>query len=85
MMRLGAASIGLLVVAQVAVYSPRALPSMILAAALIVAVFIVEEGRVRSARSGEKSAAKRVCRHGSTSFQPFDGDDAARSRIGGKR
>lgn len=82
MIRLGVASIGLLVVAQVAVYSPRALPSMILAAALIVAIFAVEETRVKEAKRGKKSADKRVCHHGGTSFQAGEGDDYARSQVG---
>ncbi len=81
MMRLVAASAGLLVAAQVAVYSPRALPSMLLAAALIIALFIVEEGRVKSARNAEDYARERVCHHGGTNFQAGEGDDAARAQV----
>jgi hypothetical protein len=80
MTRLAVAAVALLVIAQIAVYSPRALPSMILAAVVVAAVVVVEEGRVSSARSGEKSAKKRVCHHGGTSFQPFDGDEKSRGR-----
>jgi hypothetical protein len=84
MTRLALAAFALLVIAQIAVYSPRALPSMILAAAAVAALFVIEEGRVKSARSAEKSANKRVCHHGGTSFQPYDGDDAARHQVGGR-
>jgi hypothetical protein len=84
MTRLALAAFALLVLAQIAVYSPRALPSMILAAAAVIAVLVFEEGRVRSARSAEDTAAKRVCHHGGTSFQAYDGDDAARHQVGGR-
>jgi hypothetical protein len=78
MKRLALASIALLVIAQIAAYSPRALPSMILAAALVVAVFVFEEGRVTTARSAEKSAKERECHHGGTSFRPYEGDEGVR-------
>jgi hypothetical protein len=82
MTRLALAAFALLVIAQVAVYSPDALPSMILAAALVAAVFAFEETRVSEARRRRESAEKRVCHHGGTTFQPFDGDDAVRHQVG---
>jgi len=84
-MRLVAAAVALLVIAQIAVYSPRALPSMILAAALVVAILAVEETRVHRARDAEDYARERVCHHGGTDFQAGDGDDYARSQVGRKR
>jgi hypothetical protein len=78
MMRLGIASVAVLALAQVAVYSPDALPSMILAAALVAVVFVVEETRVREARRAEHFAEEHACRHGGTSFRPHDEDGGER-------
>jgi len=72
------ASAALLVAAQVAVFSPRALPSMILAAALVVVILAAEETRVREARRHEGYAEDHVCHHGGTPFQPYEGDEEAR-------
>jgi hypothetical protein len=78
--RLALGAFALLVIAQIAVYSPRALPSMILAAAAVIALLVFEEGRVRSARSAEDTAAKRVCHHGGSSWGPFDPNGDERER-----
>lgn len=78
MKRLGLAALALLVIAQIAVYSPRALPSMILAAALVVVVLVIEETRVREARRAENFAEGHVCHHGGTDFTPFEGDETRR-------
>jgi hypothetical protein len=67
-----------LVIAQVAVFSPRALPSMILAAAALAAVLVVEETRVREARRAEHYAEGHVCHHGGTTFQPSEDDGGQR-------
>jgi len=82
MTRLMLAAVALLVIAQIAVFSPRALPSMILAAAAVVVVVVLEEGRVTTARSGEDSAKKRECHHGGTSFMPHEGDEPERAKVG---
>jgi len=74
------ASAALLVAAQVAVFSPRALPSMILAAALVVVILAAEETRVREARRHEGYAEDHVCHHGATGFDPSDPDGTLRRR-----
>jgi len=81
MKRLGLAGLVISLLAQVAVYSPRALPSMLLAAAAVAAVVLFEEGRVSTARSAEKSAKDRECHHGpATGFDPSDPDGSLRRR-----
>lgn len=81
MKRIGLAGLAVTLLAQVAVYSPRALPSMILAAAAVAAVVLFEEGRVRAARSAEDTAVRRECHHGPvTGFDPSDPDGTLRRR-----
>lgn len=53
--------------------------SFLIGAALTAAA---EETRVHEAHRDEKSWRKRTCRHMATRFQPYEGDDAARSRVG---
>jgi uncharacterized membrane protein YhiD involved in acid resistance len=45
-----------------------------------VAVFTVEETRVAEAHRESKSAHKRECHHGSTSWGPFDANGDERER-----
>jgi uncharacterized membrane protein YhiD involved in acid resistance len=47
-----------------------------------VAVVTVEETRVSEAHRESKSAHKRECHHGSSSFQAYPGDDAERAKVG---
>jgi hypothetical protein len=47
-----------------------------------VAVVTVEETRVSESRREVKSAHKRECHHGGTSFQGYPGDEAERARVG---
>lgn len=53
--------------------------ALLVGAALAIAA---EETRVSEAHRNEKSWRKRTCRHMATRFQPYEGDDAARSRVG---
>jgi hypothetical protein len=69
-----------LIVAQVAMFDPRALPSMILSAAVAVLVFAVQQTRVSEAKHEADSAHKRECHHGASTFQPYDGDESERGR-----
>lgn len=52
---------------------------VVIAAALILAaVLAVEETRVHEAQREAASWRSRGCHHGSTSWQPYDGDEAVR-------
>lgn len=55
--------------------------TIVVAAGLLVAL-VVEETARREWRREAGSAHKRVCHHGGTTFQPFDGDDAVRHQVG---
>lgn len=50
----------------------------ILVAALLLVALVVEETARREWHREADSWRKRVCHHGGTDFQPYDGDDAAR-------
>lgn len=73
-------TLGLLVGWQIAVFDPAALPSILLAVAAAAAVLAIEETRVREARSEARSAHRRECRHGGSSWQPHEGDAAERGQ-----
>jgi hypothetical protein len=58
---------------------------VIVSVALLSGVIAVEETRVSEAHRDEQSWRKRVCTHGSTTFQAGEGDDYARSQVGRQR
>ena len=51
---------------------------VILSALLLAGVVGVEETRVHEAHREAASWRKRTCAHGSTRFQPFEGDEVQR-------
>lgn len=51
----------------------------VLSLILLALVVGVEETRVQEAHREADSWRKRTCQHGSTPFQPFDGDERSRS------
>jgi hypothetical protein len=50
----------------------------ILIAAVLLVALVAEETARREWHREADSWRKRACHHGGTSFQPYDGDDAAR-------
>jgi hypothetical protein len=55
--------------------------TIVVAAGLLVALVVEETARREWHREAD-SWRKRVCHHGGTTFQPFDGDDAVRHQVG---
>lgn len=48
----------------------------------VVLTIAAEETRISEAHRDERSWRKRACRHRSTRFQPYEGDEAERSQVG---
>lgn len=51
---------------------------LVASALLLTVVLAVEETRVAEAHREAASWQKRTCHHGSTSFQPYEGDEGER-------
>lgn len=51
---------------------------LVVSALALVLVLVVEETRVAEAHREAESWQKRTCRHGSTLFHPYEGDEGER-------